>query len=61
VRRAARDADRVFHFAAQVAVTHSVTDPVHDYSVNLGGTVTLGERPGGGALLTAVVPLHHGQ
>jgi len=29
--------------------------------LDLGGTVTLGERPGGGALLTAVVPLHHGQ
>jgi len=44
VRRAARDADRVFHFAAQVAVTTSVVDPVHDYSVNLGGTVTLLEE-----------------
>ena len=44
VRRAVRDADRVFHFAAQVAVTTSVTDPVHDYGVNLGGTVTLLEE-----------------
>lgn len=44
VRRAARDADRVFHFAAQVAVTTSVDEPVHDYSVNLGGTVTLLEE-----------------
>jgi CDP-paratose 2-epimerase len=44
VRRAVREADRVFHFAAQVAVTTSVTDPVHDYSVNLGGTVTLLEE-----------------
>jgi CDP-paratose 2-epimerase len=44
VRRAVQDADRVFHFAAQVAVTTSVTDPVHDYSVNLGGTVTLLEE-----------------
>lgn len=32
-----------------------------DRVVDLGGTVTLGERSGGGALLTAVVPLHHGQ
>ncbi|TFV53922.1 hypothetical protein E4P41_20490 [Geodermatophilus sp. DF01-2] len=32
-----------------------------DRVVDLGGTVTLGERPGGGALLTAVVPLRHGQ
>jgi CDP-paratose 2-epimerase len=44
VRVAVRDADRVFHFAAQVAVTTSVTNPVHDYSVNLGGTVTLLEE-----------------
>jgi nucleoside-diphosphate-sugar epimerase len=44
VRVAAREADRVFHFAAQVAVTTSVTDPVHDYSVNLGGTITLLEE-----------------
>lgn len=44
VRRAVREADRVFHFAAQVAVTTSVTDPVHDYSVNLGGTLTLLEE-----------------
>jgi CDP-paratose 2-epimerase len=44
VRLALRDVDRVFHFAAQVAVTTSVTDPVHDYSVNLGGTLTLLEE-----------------
>jgi two-component system, NarL family, sensor kinase len=29
--------------------------------VDLGGTVTLGDRPGGGAMLTAVAPLDHGQ
>ncbi|HZH20061.1 MAG TPA: ATP-binding protein [Geodermatophilus sp.] len=34
---------------------------LRDRVLDLGGTVTLGERPGGGALLTAVVPLHHGQ
>jgi CDP-paratose 2-epimerase len=44
VRHAARSADRVFHFAAQVAVTTSVVDPSHDYSVNLGGTLTLLEE-----------------
>ncbi|HVM28176.1 MAG TPA: NAD-dependent epimerase/dehydratase family protein [Mycobacteriales bacterium] len=44
VRTAARKADRVFHFAAQVAVTTSVTEPVHDYSVNLGGTIALLEE-----------------
>jgi CDP-paratose 2-epimerase len=44
VRVAVREADRVFHFAAQVAVTTSVTNPMHDYSVNLGGTVALLEE-----------------
>ncbi|MCW2725044.1 MAG: NAD-dependent epimerase/dehydratase [Frankiales bacterium] len=44
VRRVVRAVDQVFHFAAQVAVTTSVTDPVHDYTVNLGGTVTLMEE-----------------
>jgi signal transduction histidine kinase len=32
-----------------------------DRVVDIGGTVTLDDRQGGGALLTAVVPLHHGQ
>lgn len=31
----------VFHFAAQVAVTSSLTDPGHDFSVNVGGTLNL--------------------
>lgn len=34
-------ADRIFHLAAQVAVTTSLTDPRHDYEVNLGGTINL--------------------
>ena len=34
---------------------------LRDRVVDLGGAVTLGERIGGGALLTAVVPLHHAQ
>lgn len=34
---------------------------LRDRILDLGGTVTLGDRLGGGALLTAVVPLHHGQ
>jgi two-component system NarL family sensor kinase len=34
---------------------------LRDRVVDLGGTVTLGDRHGGGALLTAVLPLHHGQ
>ncbi len=31
----------VFHFAAQVAVTTSLVDPMHDFSVNVGGTLAL--------------------
>ncbi|HVC79512.1 MAG TPA: SDR family NAD(P)-dependent oxidoreductase [Chloroflexota bacterium] len=31
----------VFHFAAQVAVTSSLRDPMHDFSVNVGGTINL--------------------
>ena len=44
VRRAVADATQVFHFAAQVAVTSSVDDPLHDFDVNLRGTVTLLEE-----------------
>ena len=44
VRRAVADAEQVFHFAAQVAVTSSVDDPLHDFDVNLRGTVTLLEE-----------------
>jgi CDP-paratose 2-epimerase len=41
VRRAVTGCDRVFHLAAQVAVTTSLHDPIDDFSVNLQGTVTL--------------------
>jgi two-component system, NarL family, sensor kinase len=34
---------------------------LRDRVLDLGGTVALEDRQGGGALLTAVVPLHHGQ
>jgi hypothetical protein len=34
---------------------------LRDRVVDLGGTVTLSDRLGGGAMLTAVVPLRHGQ
>ncbi|MGE7415113.1 NAD-dependent epimerase/dehydratase family protein [Methylobacterium tarhaniae] len=37
----ASDASAVVHLAAQVAVTTSLTDPVADFAVNLGGTLTL--------------------
>lgn len=38
VRRAARDADEIYHLAAQVAVTTSVNDPRDDFEVNCTGT-----------------------
>lgn len=38
VREAVADAQAVFHFAAQVAVTSSVADPVLDFEINLRGT-----------------------
>jgi CDP-paratose 2-epimerase len=44
VRRAVAGCDRVFHLAAQVAVTTSLDDPVDDFDVNARGTVTLLEE-----------------
>ncbi len=41
LRRAAREASRVFHLAAQVAVTTSLADPVHDFEINARGTLNL--------------------
>jgi CDP-paratose 2-epimerase len=41
VRAAVADASRVFHFAAQTAVTTSMKDPVHDFDVNARGTLML--------------------
>ena len=41
VAEATRDAQTVFHFAAQVAVTSSVIDPRTDLEVNLLGTFNL--------------------
>ena len=38
---AARDASGVFHLASQVAVTSSLLRPVHDFDINVRGTVTL--------------------
>lgn len=37
-------ADRVFHLAAQVAVTTSITDPMSDFRANLEGTMNLLEE-----------------
>ena len=41
VARAVRPAGAVFHFAAQVAVTTSLVDPVEDFEVNARGTLNL--------------------
>ena len=44
LRRALEDADQVFHFAAQVAVTTSIDAPADDFEVNLRGTLNLLEE-----------------
>ncbi|HVL64271.1 MAG TPA: NAD-dependent epimerase/dehydratase family protein [Actinomycetota bacterium] len=44
IRRALSSCDRVFHLAAQVAVTTSLLDPQTDLGVNLQGTVNLLEE-----------------
>ncbi len=41
VRKAVRRAKEVFHFAAQVAVTTSLVDPVQDFEANLRGTLNV--------------------
>jgi CDP-paratose 2-epimerase len=41
LRDAVSHADRMFHFAAQVAVTTSLVDPVTDFEVNARGTINL--------------------
>jgi CDP-paratose 2-epimerase len=41
VRRAVHDAADIYHFAAQVAVTSSLADPVFDFGVNAGGTLNV--------------------
>jgi len=41
MRSAVRGASRVFHFAAQVAVTTSLVDPLLDFEVNARGTLNL--------------------
>jgi CDP-paratose 2-epimerase len=41
VRRVVAGAGAVFHFAAQVAVTTSLDDPVHDFDVNARGTLNV--------------------
>jgi CDP-paratose 2-epimerase len=41
VRRAARRASVVYHFAAQVAVTKSLSDPFEDFGINARGTLNV--------------------
>ncbi len=41
VARAIRGVDRVYHFAAQVAVTTSLVDPVQDFEINARGTLNV--------------------
>lgn len=41
LRLATRDAGKVFHFAAQVAVTSSLDDPIDDFEINARGTLNL--------------------
>ncbi|CAO4144334.1 SDR family NAD(P)-dependent oxidoreductase [Methylorubrum aminovorans] len=55
--RAVREAGAVFHFAAQVAVTTSLTAPRDDMEVNLGGTLNLLEALRARGERGAAVPL----
>src|SRR5436305_5710120 len=41
VERAVSKANEIYHFAAQVAVTSSVSDPRFDFDVNVGGTFNI--------------------
>jgi CDP-paratose 2-epimerase len=41
IRSAVQSADIVYHFAAQVAVTTSLNDPLHDFTTNVVGTLHL--------------------
>lgn len=38
LERSIKNATAVFHFSAQVAVTTSLTNPIHDFDINLRGT-----------------------
>lgn len=41
VREAVEDASEVYHFAAQVAVTRSLIDPLEDFEINARGTLNV--------------------
>ena len=51
IKQAVKDASQVFHFAAQVAVTSSLSDPIEDFEINARGTLNLLE-----AIRTTDVP-----
>jgi CDP-paratose 2-epimerase len=58
VRRAVERAGAVYHLAAQVAVTTSLEDPVHDFEINARGTLNVLEalrrrRPAPPLILTS--------
>src|SRR3712207_5248382 len=63
VARAAEGADAIFHFAAQVAVTSSVVDPIHDFDVNARGTLNVLEaarRTGSAVFFTSTNKVYGG-
>ncbi len=65
VARAVRGAEEIFHFAAQVAVTTSLDEPMHDATVNLNGTLALLEAarrhaPGAPLLFTSTNKVYGG-
>jgi CDP-paratose 2-epimerase len=41
IKQAVKDASQVFHFAAQVAVTSSLIDPIEDFEINARGTLNV--------------------
>jgi CDP-paratose 2-epimerase len=41
IKQAVKDASQVFHFAAQVAVTSSLVDPIEDFEINARGTLNV--------------------
>jgi CDP-paratose 2-epimerase len=41
IKRAVDNASQIFHFAAQVAVTTSITEPILDFQVNIQGTLNI--------------------
>src|SRR5919109_1152707 len=41
VQEAVQSATEIYHFAAQVAVTTSIDDPIFDFDVNVRGTINI--------------------